>query len=255
MLKELLGQLLTALSLIPHVPHVVIYIIAPPSLFSSLENPTLRSIIRSRKHAPKLAGQRDFNHDRVLFHLVPDNYIADPYVYPCTRYLGLEQFVQSVYDRLLRVCRRPASLNSSLNPAAIDNRFQTPAFVLSRPNSPETHFQWEGRPSLNVMDRHCFVHVGYRLSKCRKWLLAACIDERGEAHDLAVWNIPYHSEDDQSLSGDIDVNMAWVVENIWLFTSQFARRGDTEWRIVLSRFDEITESEVEGELSPKISEI
>lgn len=239
-------QLLTALSLIPHVPHIVIYIIAPPSLFSSLESPILRSIIRSRKYAPKLAGQRDFDNDRILFHFVPDSHIADPYIYPSTRYLGLEQFVQSVYDRLLRVCRRPLPLRSPLNPVNTDVPFHTPAFVLARSGPPEACFQWEEQPPLNVLDRHTFLHVGYRLSKCKKWLLAACIDERGEAHDLAVWNVPYHSEDDQSIGGDIDVNMAWVVENIWLFASQFTKRGDTEWRIVLSRFDEILESEVDG---------
>ncbi|GJJ07800.1 hypothetical protein Clacol_002005 [Clathrus columnatus] len=244
--RKVLAQLMTALSLIPHVPRIVIYIISPPTLCSSLDSPTLRSIIRSRKYIPKLAGQRDFDNDRVLFHFVPESYIADPYVYPCTRYLGLEQFVQSVYDRLLRVCSRPVPSRSSMSLIHIDNRLQAPAFVLARPGPPETHFQWEGRPSLNVTDRYTFLHVGYRLSKCKKWLLAACIDERGEAHDLAIWNVPYHSEDDQTVGGDIDVNIAWIVENIWLFTSQFAKRSDTEWKIVLSRFDGITASEVEA---------
>lgn len=217
----------------------MIYIIAPPTVFSSLKSPALRAILTSQKGASKPGGHV-FDQDRVLIHLVPDYCIADPFTYPSTRHVGLEWFVNSVYDRLLRATIRQTSRQFwELNPP-FERRFQVPSFTLARNTAPESQFEWDEHPSLNVLDRHTFLHVGYRLSNCKRWLLAACIDERGEACDVAVWGVP-HPNDSHAL-----VN--WIVSNIWTFANQFAQRADSEWRMVVSKLGEIGENEVEGKL-------
>ena len=67
----------------------------------------------------------------------------------------------------------------------IRNYFQEPAFTLARPVHNKVSYVRASRSSLDVMDRQ---HVGYhRISLCGKWILAACVDERGEAHDLGAW--------------------------------------------------------------------
>ncbi|KAF8508668.1 mediator complex subunit 13 C-terminal-domain-containing protein [Hysterangium stoloniferum] len=233
--RKVLPNLISALPSEPQ--HVVIYIITPPSLCSSLESSALRSIIKSQKCVSKLGGQHDFDQDRILVHFVPDYCVADPYTYPATRHVGLECFVNSIYDRLLRVTRRQTSRQFGEYSPAFENRFQVPAFVLARKASLQTHLQWDERPSLNVLDRHTFLHVGYCLSRCKRWLLAACIDERGEAHDVGVWSVPNHNDSHP-------MNVTWMVSNIWIFVKLFSQQADTEWRIVISKLGEIGEIEV-----------
>jgi mediator of RNA polymerase II transcription subunit 13, fungi type len=193
-----------------------------------------------QKRISKLGGQHDFDQDRVLVHFVPDHYITDSYVYPNVRHVGMKSFVTSVYDRLLRATLRQTSRQLWIYNPPFENRFQLPAFTLARNTTSQTHIQWDERPSLNVLDRHTFLHVGYRLSKCMRWLLAACIDERGEAHDVAVWGVPRQSEPQAIVT--------WMVSNIWIFVKQFAQRADTEWRIVVSKLGEVGETEVEGKI-------
>ncbi|KIJ32318.1 hypothetical protein M422DRAFT_35866 [Sphaerobolus stellatus SS14] len=234
--RKTLPNLLAALP--PEPQHIVIYVIAPPTLCSSLESPALRTIIRSQKCVPKLGGQHEFDQNRVLIHFVPEYCVEDPNIYPSSRHVGLESFVTSVYDRLLRVAVRQTSRQFWEFSPTFENRFQVPAFTLARSLLPQTQLQWDEKPSLNVLDRHTFLHVGYRLSDCKRWLLAACIDERGEAHDVAVWGIP--NFDSQSSA------IHWMVFKIWIFVKQFAQRADTEWRIVIAKLGEITEMEVEA---------
>jgi len=233
----LIANLMSALP--PEPQHIVIYVIAPPSVCSSLNSLALRTIIMSQKPISKLDGQHDFDHDRVLVHFVPDYLIADPHTYPTTRHVGLEQFTTSVYDRLLRPTLRQTSRQFWEYNPAFDNRFQVPSFALARQTPPQAHLEWEERPSLNVLDRHTFLQVGYRLSECEKWLLAACIDERGEAHDVAVWGVPTQNE-------SATMSCTWVVSHIWIFAKQFAQRADTEWRIVVSKLGGMLENEIEG---------
>jgi len=204
-----------------------------------LESPALRTIVKSQKCVSKLGGQHDWDQDRILIHFVPDYCVEDPNIYPQTRHVGLEYFVNSVYDRLLRVALRQTSRQLWEYSPAFENRFQVPAFTLARSALPQTQLQWDERPSLNALDRHTFLHVGYRLSDCKRWLLAACIDERGEAHEVAVWGVPNYD------SQPLDVN--WMVRTIWIFVKQFAQRADTEWRIVVAKLGEVSETEVKGE--------
>lgn len=202
-------------------------------IFSSLESLSLRAIIKSQKCVAKIDGQHDFHQDRVLIHFVPDYCVEDPYVYPETRHVGLAHFVTSVYNRLLRVTMRETSRQFWAYSPPFENRFQVPAFTLARNETPRTQYQWDERPSLNSIDRHTLLHVGYRLSNSRRWLFAACIDERGEAHDIAVWG--YDSQP-----------FTWIVSHVWIFIKQFSQQADTEWRIVVSKLGEISEPEVEG---------
>ena len=232
-----LANLMSALPVEPQ--HVVIYVIAPPSVCSSLKSPALRAIIMSQNRVSKLPGQYNVDQNRVLVHFVPDYFVTDPHTHPTTRHVGLEQFVNSVYNRLLRPTLRQTSRKFWEYNPAFENRFQVPAYVLARKTPPQTRLEWSEEPSLNTLDRHNFLQVGYRLSECKNWLLAACTDERGEAHDVAVWAVP-HQNDCPSL------NVNWIVSNVWIFATQFAQRAHTEWRIVISKLGNMGENEVEG---------
>lgn len=88
--------------------------------------------------------------------------------------------------------------------------------------------------SLDVTHRHTLLHVGYQVSTCGRWVMAACIDAEGEAHDLKVWLTPDDNVED------------FVVGHVWSFIVEFARRANIEWRIVVSKLGLISHSEANG---------
>ncbi|KAK7689059.1 hypothetical protein QCA50_007750 [Cerrena zonata] len=106
--------------------------------------------------------------------------------------------------------------------------------VLARPFQPNVHFIREAHPSsLDVLDRHTILHVGYRVTPCGKWLLATCTDEWGEAHDLKAWLIPD------------DADESFTVTSVWNFTYAFAAKANIEWRVVISKLGPLSEKELD----------
>lgn len=72
------------------------------------------------------------------------------------------------------------------------------------------------------------------MSACGKWIIAACVDQRAEAHDFGIW--PTQSEAFET----------HVITQVWNFALQFARKANVEWRIVFAKLGSIGESELHG---------
>ncbi|EDR04992.1 uncharacterized protein LACBIDRAFT_294897 [Laccaria bicolor S238N-H82] len=105
-----------------------------------------------------------------------------------------------------------------------------------------THFHTR-KATLQQSDiyRYTMLHVAYHVTACGKWILAACTDERGEAYDLNVWltQSPSEQEGETEISDEV-----YMVRKVWDFFMQFARRADTEWRLVISKLGTMKESEM-----------
>lgn len=78
------------------------------------------------------------------------------------------------------------------------------------------------------------MHLGYRISSCGKWIFAACVDERGEAHDLGVWLAQKENLE------------AHLVLQLWAFAMGFAKKASVEWRIVISKLGSMSAYELDG---------
>jgi mediator of RNA polymerase II transcription subunit 13, fungi type len=120
----------------------------------------------------------------------------------------------------------------------VQNRVQEFAFTLARPVYNRVKLLWQAPArSLDVVDRHTLLHVAYQTTACGKWILAACIDERGEAHDIGVWLTQSES------------NETYVVDQVWSFAMQFARRANIEWRIAIAKLGSMKGTELNGAFS------
>ncbi len=92
--------------------------------------------------------------------------------------------------------------------------------------------------------------------------MAACVDQRGEAWDQAVWLLKndQHDADSEgsglggggaapapaSTSGGGSSEEALAVRKVWDFLLGFAKRADIDWRVVISRLGVMEEAEFTG---------
>lgn len=210
---------------------MVFYIIVPTHIIS-LASPALRQIISAVRKAKK-----DYAGLPILYHLLPEPFLSRSLDNPTMRHLGLETIADAVYDRILVVTRRILSRPlASEAPLRIQAEFQEPAFTLARPAPRRASYRLERHPSsLDVVDRLSILHVGYRLSPCGKWLLAASVDQRAEMHELKAWLMP---------SDDPEV---FIVKNVYFFAQSIAARANLEWRIAIAKLGPLEELEIEGE--------
>ncbi|KAG1724768.1 hypothetical protein EDB19DRAFT_2043401 [Suillus lakei] len=144
----------------------------------------------------------------------------------------IDALCYATYRRMLKPVERSMSRGYS-NKSETVGYFQEQPFTLARPSSTVHFAQTTPARSLDVMDRHTLLHVGYRFSACGKWLFAACVDQRGETYDLGTWLI----QDETETS---------AVVQVWNFALQFAKRANVEWRIVIAKLGYMTVSELEG---------
>jgi hypothetical protein len=100
--------------------------------------------------------------------------------------------------------------------------------------------------SLDVMDRYTLLHVGYRLTACGRWIIACCVDQRGEAYDLGVWLTQSPASAEQEGDAEVLSDEEYAVKRVWDFAMQFAKKANLEWRVVFTRLDVMTESELNG---------
>ena len=215
-------------SFIPGLPDgaIVIYIALPDSSLS-LASPLLRQILSTVKRIQKMFADRP-----ILFQFIPEPLIV-------AHDLGdkdtdFEALSFSVYQRLAQPVDRTMSRKIIETGEKTQAYFQEPLFILSRSISPTVSFSQAGQPrTLDVLDRHTFLHVGYRFSSCGKWLLAACVDQRGESYDIGSW-----------LTRD-EVETSAVIQ-VWNFAAQFARRANIEWRLVITKLGVMSASELDG---------
>jgi len=121
-----------------------------------------------------------------------------------------------------------------------------PSFTLARPLYSKVSFVRAAHTSLDVMDRYTLLHVGYHLTACGRWIIACCVDQRGEAYDLGVWLTQSPAAADQEGDAEVLSDEEYAVKRVWDFAMQFAKKTDVEWRVVFTRLGVMTESELNG---------
>ena len=185
----------------------------------TLASPQLRQIFSAVKKVKKTYPDAP-----ILVHFVPEALVYDILHDPTVVHTGLETVVDSVYDRIMLPEQRSISRQFFSGDSKLRSLFHEPAFALARPARKKVTFSLNAHPSsLDVLDKHYILHVGYRVSECRKFLFAATVDQRGEAHDLKSWLIPD------------DYSDTFVVTSIWSFTLGMASKANIEWRIVIAK--------------------
>ncbi len=212
---------------LPDLPSgpLVFYVITSVSMLSTL-SPALRQLLAGIKHI--LSNNPD---GMLYFHLIPDH-ACKPSDCHYSKEMQ-EEIVQSVYDRIRRPTYKMLSRQLHSEKANLCKNFKAPAFTLARPNpgSVSLEFEFPERIS-SVSDRHMLLHVGFAISESRRWLIAVCLDERHEMHEIGIWKL----EKEQT-----------IASNLWDFAMKFAAQANIEWRVVFAKLGSITESDLDGE--------
>ncbi|GAW06244.1 proteophosphoglycan ppg4 [Lentinula edodes] len=181
---------------------------------------------------------------QAVFQLIPEPYVLNTVVHPSSLHdFRSESFVHSVYNRILIPTDRAMSRKFFTYGQREKRYFEVPAFTLAHSLSEnKVSYSSSVDPALDVLDRHTFLHVGYRISLCGRWILAACIDQRGEAHAMGVWSTqPYTPTDKNKKNDDSGVDVPvisdemYIVNKVWDFAMQLAEKANVEWRIVIAK--------------------
>jgi mediator of RNA polymerase II transcription subunit 13 len=217
-------------STLPATKASYVFYIATPAAIISLSSPVLRQVFSAVKRVQKAHSEV-----QILFHFVPSHLV---YAVHCPRaeMSNLMLFSCSVYDRLLRPTSRAMSRRLFSHSERVRTLCQEPAFALAPPAHARVQLVRQYQPlALDVTERHALLHVGYRV--CGRWLLAACTDARGEAHDIGVWTL------------QADAAEAHVATTVWAFAVAFARKASIEWRVVLAKLGLMNAAEIDGKFS------
>ena len=205
----------------------------------TLASPVLRQSIAALTKAFK-----DHENIHAIYQLVPEHQVFGPLQTPSSHELSIINLCSSVYDRIPSVVSRSASrdlLENGNNQCYMEG----PAFTLGRPLPCKPSFIREAHAPLDVMDRYTLMHVGYQSSVCGKWLVAACIDQRGEAHDIGTW-LTHTLEEGQEIEISEE---AYTVTKVWEFALSFAKKANVEWRVAIAKHGIMEETELDGEYS------
>ncbi|WVR09627.1 hypothetical protein IAU60_006699 [Kwoniella sp. DSM 27419] len=125
------------------------------------------------------------------------------------------------------------TFGSTSNPAAKD--VPAHAFTLDRRDSikPEFSMSWPLR-SYDIMNNHRCVHVHYTVLEEVGLILAAAVDDRGQAFDLTTWADTPH--------GDAKSQ----VKRVWEWARGRADEWAIEWRMSLTRVGSIAPNEIKA---------
>ncbi|TFY64313.1 hypothetical protein EVG20_g5983 [Dentipellis fragilis] len=208
--------------------HYVFYIATPAALIS-LTSTSLRQVFSAVKRA-----QKTYAAAQILFQFLPAHLVYSAQ-YPPINGCGQLLYMSCVYDRILRPVDRVMSRRFFEHGERIRAFFQEPAFTIARPAHTKVHMVKEAPArTLDVVDRYMLLHVGYRISTCGRWIFAACIDQRGEAHDLGVWLSSSESPE------------AHLVQQLWTFAVNFAKKASVEWRIAFAKLGSMGPTELDA---------
>ncbi|KAI0269401.1 mediator complex subunit 13 C-terminal-domain-containing protein [Gloeopeniophorella convolvens] len=212
----------------PSNSNYVFYIAMPPSAIT-ITSPVLRQVFSAVKRA-----QKTHTEEQILFQFLPAHMVYSLKL-PFLDRGGAFAFVSSIYSRIMLPVDRAMSRQITASSQRIRDFFQEPSFALARPLHTKVHLVRQFPVlSLDVVDRHTLLHVGYRLSSCGKWIYACCVDQRGEAHDLAVWLLPSESPE------------TFIIQQLWTFAVNFAKRASVEWRIIIAKLGSMDARELEA---------
>ncbi|KAF5371974.1 hypothetical protein D9615_008048 [Tricholomella constricta] len=232
--------IITTASLMANLPasqSSLIFFIVTPIATLTLASPVLRQVFSAVKKALKT-----YSEAQIHFQFIPEQLIHGNIGNPASVFSDLELLCGSIYNRILVPVDRVMSRRFFEFGERVRKYFQEPVLTLARPVYNKVSFVRAPHASLDVMDRNTFLHVGYQVSPCGKWILAACIDQRGEAHDLGVWLTQSPGEGESEEVSD----ETFLVSKIWDFAVQFAKKANVEWRIVFSRLGTMAEGELEA---------
>jgi mediator of RNA polymerase II transcription subunit 13, fungi type len=208
---------------------IVVFIAIPVSMMS-LSSPILRHIISAVMRA-----QTVYANSSILFQFIPEVQVFGSMRVPAYSDKDVETLCYTIYDRLLTEIDREMSRSFFRKGQLIRRSFYEPVFTLSR-NHSTFKFSTAPHASIDVVDRHTLLHVGYTISSCGRWLLAACSDARGENYNLGTWLLMDESENKDKV----------IADKVWTFALEFARLAAVEWRVVICKLGTITVSEREG---------
>lgn len=206
----------------------ILFYVVIPTYILSLGSLALRQILSGIRRV-KLA----YEEKRLHFHFLPDNIFAQSDDYASS--LAIDALALSVYDRIARPMQRMMLRPYKEGLGITTHFFSAPAFTLARPSTPNISITYK-YPMTDVgsLDRYMFLHVGYKLSPCRKWIMTACIDQRGEGSDMEIWLM----QDDQ--------DWRQVVDHLWKFSEDFLKRANLEWRVVFTKLGSMGEDELDA---------
>ncbi|KAJ7750136.1 mediator complex subunit 13 C-terminal-domain-containing protein [Mycena maculata] len=240
-------------SLTPPRPdsNLIFYVVTPLSTMS-LASPLLRQVFSSVKKALKTHEEA-----QTLFHFVPEVLVAYATgTNPAVQMTDLEAVCYATYDRILQPVDRVMARRFFAHGEPVRRFFQDPAYALARPLHAAVKYTKRTRAPLDVMDAGTLLHVGYALSACGKWILAACVDERGEAHELAVWLTQTQAQtqtagtgtDGEEQEGEPEVftHEEYAARKVWGFACQFAQRANVAWRIVVTKLGAMEVADVDA---------
>lgn len=221
----------------------VVFLVLPIAILS-LSSPVLRQILSASKKV-----LTSYYTCKIIFELVPEQHIYTGHPKSSAYESTLDILAASVYNRILVPFDR-------LKPERIDgldgrkdeirSYFMAPSFTLARPMHNKVFFLRAAHTSLDVMDRYTLLHVAYHLTPCGKWIIACCVDQRGENYDLDVWltQSPGEHEGETEYSAE-----DYAVKKVWDFAMQFAKKTNVEWRVVFAKLGALSQPELEGKVS------
>ncbi|KAJ7744697.1 mediator complex subunit 13 C-terminal-domain-containing protein [Mycena metata] len=233
-------------NLSPGQSNILFYVVTPISTMS-LASPLLRQVFSSVKKA--LKARED---SQTLFQFVPEALaICSNGFNPASQTADLEALCYSTYDRILQPMERVMSRRFFEHGEPSRGYFQDPAYTLARPIHPTVKYVKRPKAPLDVVDAGTLLHVGYAFSECGKWILSACVDQRGEAHDLGVWLTQTQTPNVDAEEGDVETfsNEEYAVRKVWDFACQFAKRANVAWRIVFSKLGSMAVADLDAWMS------
>ncbi|KAF8334975.1 uncharacterized protein EI90DRAFT_3153135 [Cantharellus anzutake] len=208
---------------------VVLYLIAPPSflLADFIGYAGLLGLVR----------KFDLLGERILLHVVPLASVVDHS--QLAKHGGLIDIVTSVYERLNRCLDRLICQKGFRRMPHQRAWVRAPSFTISRASAPTFKFALEWPPhATDVTDRYLLFHVGYKLSRDKDWLFAACVDQRGHGHETRHWYM-----------GDVSMDESFeslVAQTILNFSIECSRRVQVEWRSVIAKMGYMGLAEIEA---------
>jgi len=234
-------------------PTTVIFLVLPVTVMT-LSSPLLRQILSSSKKALS-----NYFACQLFFEFVPEQHVFTCMEKSSTYESALDTLSSSVYNRvLLPVDRLRSTQVDNIQEEKDDLRayLSAPAFTLARPWHNKVSYVHDSHTSLDVMDRFTLLHVGYHLTGCGKWIIACCVDQRGENHEVNVWltqppadreqHDPDQDHEHEHDSEPLLCGEGYAVKKVWDFAMTFAKRTDVEWRVVFARLGVLSEKEMIG---------
>jgi len=219
-----------------------VFFLVTPSYAMSLASPLLQQVLFSIKQALKT-----YSEAQIVFQFIPESMILGSTDVSSPQDMGTSKLCCSIYDRILHAVDRTMSRRFFENGERVRNYFQEPVFTLAKaPHEYKVTYSYSPNASLDVLDHHLLLHVGYQVSHCGKWLLAACVDQRGEAHDVGLWLV---NDLLRERNPKNELSYDWcLVSKVWDFAMQFADKANVEWRVAFAKLEEIKSTELDGKL-------